>query len=313
MAKGLGRIEKPRRHVQRVADIGDLVAHVADFAGDDLAVVERGAERRHGAEAVEVALPVRLHEVPRNERTGEAIAVAEGARARPGQDRLVTHVFVDFGIALQGCVGNVAKEVVQQLVEAHRPQPLGHARRILHVDQQESALFAPGLHVAAGQQVPERAESQQPAHLKGHVGRHRHDHGEDDRGAESRVDTEGIVRDRRGNDAAEKQAANDHHEIEDHLDAEVDDQRQTPQSTQESNSLIVELKERDRRRNDQRRHDADERRHHRDSIRQPDRVAEIGADHRAGQTEPKEDPPIPAGAPRQAHVDRRDRARMKVA
>jgi len=52
MAKGLGRVEKPRRHIQRVADIGNLMAHVADFAGDDLAIVQRGAEGRHGAVAI---------------------------------------------------------------------------------------------------------------------------------------------------------------------------------------------------------------------------------------------------------------------
>jgi len=61
--------------------------------------------------------------------------VAQRYGARPGQDRLVADVFVDFCTALEGGVGDVAKEVVQQLVEEHRPQPLGHARRILHVDQ----------------------------------------------------------------------------------------------------------------------------------------------------------------------------------
>ena len=43
-AQLLGGVEQPRRDVQRVADIGDLAAHVADLAGDDLAVVEGGAE-----------------------------------------------------------------------------------------------------------------------------------------------------------------------------------------------------------------------------------------------------------------------------
>ena len=46
----LGGLEQPRRHVQRVADIGDLGAHVADFAGDDLAAMHGGAELGHHAE-----------------------------------------------------------------------------------------------------------------------------------------------------------------------------------------------------------------------------------------------------------------------
>ena len=51
----LGGVEQAGRDVQRVADIGDLAPHVADFAGDDLAAMERGAESRHGAEALEIA------------------------------------------------------------------------------------------------------------------------------------------------------------------------------------------------------------------------------------------------------------------
>ena len=50
-AQRLGRVEQPRRHVQRVADIGDLAPHVADLAGDDLAAMQGGAELGHDAEA----------------------------------------------------------------------------------------------------------------------------------------------------------------------------------------------------------------------------------------------------------------------
>ena len=58
-AQRLGRVEQARRHVQRVADIGDLAAHVADFAGDDLAAMQGGAELGHDAEALAVALAAR--------------------------------------------------------------------------------------------------------------------------------------------------------------------------------------------------------------------------------------------------------------
>ena len=37
-------VEQPRRHVERIPDIGDFAPQVADFAGDDLAVVKRGPE-----------------------------------------------------------------------------------------------------------------------------------------------------------------------------------------------------------------------------------------------------------------------------
>ena len=51
----LADFEEPGRHVQRVADIGDLAANVADFAGDDLATMKGGAELGQEAETLAVA------------------------------------------------------------------------------------------------------------------------------------------------------------------------------------------------------------------------------------------------------------------
>ena len=72
-----------------------------------------------------------------DEGAGEHVAVERGAVGGPGQDGFVADVLVDLRPAFQGGFRDVAEEVVQQLVEAHGAQPLGDARRVLHVDQQE--------------------------------------------------------------------------------------------------------------------------------------------------------------------------------
>ena len=101
-----------------------------------------------------------------DEGAGEALAVGHGAIVRPGQDGLVADILVDLGVAFQSGVGDVAEEVVQQLMEADGAQPLGKPGRVLHVDQQEDPLLALRLDIAAGQQVLERAVAQQAADLE---------------------------------------------------------------------------------------------------------------------------------------------------
>ena len=236
MAELLGGVEQPGRDVQRVADIGDLAPHVADLAGDDLAVVDGGAERRHLAVARLVGLAVPLDEVARDEGAAQALAVGDRG-AVPGEDRLVADILVDLAVAFERGVGDVAEEVVQQLVEQHRPQPLGQAGRVPHVDQQEGALLAPRLDVAAGEQVLERAEAQQAADLEHHVGAHRHDHGEDHRRAERIVEAL-VARDVQA--AHQHQAAQDHDDVEDDLQAEIGQQRQPAQAPQRALALDLE-------------------------------------------------------------------------
>jgi len=170
------------------------VAHVADFAGDDLAAMQGRAEFGHDAEALAILSAVGVDEVAGDERAGQAIAIGQGALAGPGQDRLVADVLVDRCAAFQGGIGDVAEELVQQFMETDRTQPLGQAGRILHVDQQESLLLALGLHVAAGQQVLQRAEAQQGAHLEHQVRQHRHRHSEDHRETKAFVEREGLRR-----------------------------------------------------------------------------------------------------------------------
>lgn len=141
--------------------------------------MKRGPELRDHTESAAVALAVAGDDVAGNEGAGEAVAI-DRAVGGPGEDRLVTHVFVDFCPGLQRGVGHVAEEFVQKLVEPDRSQPLGQAGRILHIDQQEHPLLALGLDVAADQQALQGAVAQQAADLDDNVGKDRHGDREDE-------------------------------------------------------------------------------------------------------------------------------------
>ena len=201
---------------------------------------------------------------------------------------------MDLAVAFEGGVGDVAEEVVQQLVEQHRPQPLGQPGRVAHVDQQEGALLAPRLDVAAGEQVLQRAEAQQTADLEHHVGPHRHDHGEDHRGAERIVEAL-VARDVQA--AHQHQPAQDHDHVEDDLQAEIGQQRQPAQAPQ--HALALDLEQHDRRGNDERGDDADQHPMPRHLGRLV--IAEPGADQHGAKAQPEEQPPGPAVALRLHH------------
>jgi len=235
-----------------------------------------------------------LDPLPRDERTAQAVAVGNRA-VRPGQDDLVADILVDLRAAFEGRVRDVAEEVVQQLVEQDRAQALGQPGRVAHVDQQEGPLLAARLHVAAGEQVLQRAEAQQHADLEHHVGPHRHDGREDQRGAE-RVVEPLVARDVQ--DAQQQQAAQDHHQVEGDLQAEIGQQGQVPQVPQQG-ALPLDLDQHDRRGDHQRADDADEQRLQRRF--RPLAVAEQGADQRAAETETEEKPPGPTVALRLHH------------
>ena len=82
----LGGLEQPRRHVQRVADIGDLGADIADLAGDDLAAMHGGAELGHHAEPPAILCAVGGDEVAqrRRDRRARRRRAWRGRRARSG-------------------------------------------------------------------------------------------------------------------------------------------------------------------------------------------------------------------------------------
>jgi len=117
----LGGVQQAGRDVERVADIGDLAPHVADLAGDDLAVVNGRAESRHRPVLREICLATVLDDVAGDEGAAQAFAVGEGDTSYPGEDGLVADVFVDLRLAFEGGVGDISEEVIQQLVELHRP------------------------------------------------------------------------------------------------------------------------------------------------------------------------------------------------
>jgi len=275
--------------------------------------VQGGAKRRHHAEARSVLLAVARDDVADDERAGEAVAVGQRSIDWPGQDRLVANVLVDLGVAFQRRVGDVAQEPVQQLVEADRPEPLGKPRRVAHIDQQEHALLAPRLDVAPGQQVLERAESQQPADLDDQVADQGHRHGEDERAAEDRVEADLSIRGPRRNPARHDQAEDDHDEIEGDLDDEVESERQTAQPAQSGATGAPCLDDADRRGDQQRGQHAEQDRAHGVLVVGRDGEAEIAADHGAGQADPQHDPPFAALASRELHAARRPSARVKVA
>jgi hypothetical protein len=69
---------------------------------------------------------------------------------------------VDLRLAFEGASETSRKKSFSSSWNAPAPAAR-RAGRVLHVDQQEGALLAPRLDVAAGQQVLERAEAQQAA------------------------------------------------------------------------------------------------------------------------------------------------------
>jgi len=123
-----------------------------------------GAELRHHAVPPAILCAVVGDEIAQHEGTGEHVVLERGAVGGPGQDGFVADVLVDFRAAFPGGFCDVAEEVVQQLMETHRAQPLRDARRILHVDQQEGPELAARPDVAAGQQPADHAEAEQAAY-----------------------------------------------------------------------------------------------------------------------------------------------------
>ena len=79
----LGRVEQSSRHVQRVADIGNLAPEVADFAGDDLAAMKGGSEFGHDAELCPVLLAVGGDEIAGDKGASEALAIGRRGAGRP--------------------------------------------------------------------------------------------------------------------------------------------------------------------------------------------------------------------------------------
>ena len=129
-------------------------------------------------------------------------------------------------------------------MEADRPQALGDARRILHVDQQERPLLAPRLHVASGQQVAQRAEAHPVADLENHVGKH--DHGDRKREGvpEYLVELKGVPNDCQ---ARHRQADEDDGRVHGNPEREVKPQRLAAQAADEGDVLSLDLEQQDRR------------------------------------------------------------------
>ncbi|WIM13411.1 MAG: hypothetical protein OJF58_004378 [Enhydrobacter sp.] len=306
MAQRLGRVEQPSGDIQRVADIGDLAPYIADFAGDDLAPMQGGAELGHDAEPLPVLLAVGGNHVLGDERAGHTVAAGDGVVARPRQDRLVADILVDLRAAFESGIRDIAKEGIEQFMEADRPQPFGQAGGILHVDQDEGALLAARMHVATGQQILERAEAQKAAHFEHEIGENGHCDGEHHRGSEGVVEDLGYVVDQQSYD---HEPADDHDDVEEDPEAEIDQQRLTSQASQQAKALALDLEKQDWRRNDQRVDDAHDGGMWR---RIADGITEIGADRGKCDAEPENDPPFATAAAGSHASGRRSRARRKV-
>ena len=148
----LGGLEQPRRDVQRVADIGDLGADIADLAGDDLAAMHGGAELGHHAEPPAILRAAGGDEVAQRRRDRRARR-RRAWRASAGQVRMAsspTYLWISAPHS-RAASAMSRKKSFKQLVEAHGAQPLGDARRVLHVDQQEGPQLSARPDVAAGQ------------------------------------------------------------------------------------------------------------------------------------------------------------------
>jgi hypothetical protein len=150
---------------------------------------------------------------------------------------------VDFSTGLQRSIGDIAEEVVQQLMEQDRTQALGDAGRILHVDEQEGPQLPLRSHVAAGEEIAQRAKAQQVADLDGEVGQHRHGDGERERTVENLFELKWAG----DEESRHQQSDDDDDDVEDDPNAEVDDERQPPQTPDDGKFLPPDFEQDDRR------------------------------------------------------------------
>ena len=143
----------------------DVLLDVADLGGDNRPAVQAGLERGHDAITLEVAGAPLVNALAHEEDAAQAVPLAQAAIDRPRHHRLVADVLVDLAAGLQHGLGDVVEEIVLEVVEAQRPQPLGDRRRVREVEEHEDAVLGDGAMIAAQQEVHQRARPQHPVEL----------------------------------------------------------------------------------------------------------------------------------------------------
>ena len=162
------------------ADQRDLLTEGAEFADDDVAGVQRGAEIGGKAEIAPVDCRARREAGAAGGPGADDARLVRPRREAPSRDDFVPDVFVDLAAVLRDRGRQVGEHGVKKIEKARSPEALGGRRRGAQVDEQKRALFDARAVVAAGDEGDEHIEPEQVADGEHQVADEARSGGEDD-------------------------------------------------------------------------------------------------------------------------------------
>ena len=148
---------EPGRGVHDVAIKDDGALDVADFADNDRPEMQASANSRHDAEFRSNWLDACANSsrIAMKQRSGrQSIAPLV---LTPGHDHLVADIIEHFAVIIHHRKGQKAKRAIEQAVDGDAAEPLGESRRSRDVDEQHEAIFLDRRMIASGDEVQERA------------------------------------------------------------------------------------------------------------------------------------------------------------
>ena len=157
---------QPRRHVHGIAEIGKLAARAAAFADDHVTGMQAGAEARHHAELLPVAIGFARNRVGNREEAVHAASAQHPVIERPRHDDLIADIGMNLATMRDDRAVDVEKEAGEQTLHAQLAHRLGERGGACEIEKHQHARFPHRASVSAERHIEQHAAADQPCQFK---------------------------------------------------------------------------------------------------------------------------------------------------
>ena len=152
---------QPRRHVHGIAEIGKLAARAAALADHHVTGMQAGAEIRHHAELLTVAIGFARDRVGNREEAVHAASSQHLVIERPRHDDLIADIGMNLATMRDDRAVDVEEEAGEQVLHAQLTHRLGERGRACKIEEHQHARFPHRASVAPERHIEQHAAADQ--------------------------------------------------------------------------------------------------------------------------------------------------------